>query len=202
MVAFSGTRLLDSSDEYESSSGAITPPDVSDDDFSQDVTADHDGYTSEENTAATIGTFQDSFKAFLHRVPRNSKFYKQHKYYSNTVASSTLDGLDVYSRDPIVRPSRRYPSFDKLDAKLSFKAQAAFADVSDLVSDEGFFENIPVVTKQTELVRLSSHHDCPTYLTGCRNHIGLLRLPRHLPMLRSRVWNKRLLRVVYRTRYG
>lgn len=163
MVAFSGIRLLDSSDEYESSSGAITPPDVSDDDFPQDVTADHDGYTSEENTAATIETFQDSFKAFLHRVPRNSKFHKQHKYYSNTVASSTLDGLDVYSRDPIVRPSRRYPSFDKLDAKLSFKAQAAFADESDLVSDEGFFENIPVITKRTEL---KSHWSVTTTSTS------------------------------------
>lgn len=158
MVTFSGTHLLDSSDEYDSSSGAITPPDVSDDDFSQTVAADHDGYTtSEENTAATIGTFQDSFKAFLHRVPRSSKFCKRHKH-SNTVTSSTLDGLDVYSRDPIVRPSRRYPSFDKLNAELSCKAQADHSLESDLVSDEGFFENIPVITKQTELVCLSSYH--------------------------------------------
>lgn len=155
MVTFSGTRLLDSSDdEYESSSGASTPPDVSDDGFSQAVSADHDGYTSEENTTATIGSFQDTFKAFLHRVPRNSKFYKQHKHSSNTVASSTLDGLDVYSRDPILRPSRQYPCFDKLHAEpSSFEAQPAFADISlesDLVSDEGFFENIPVITKRTE----------------------------------------------------
>ncbi|KAG2342417.1 hypothetical protein BDR05DRAFT_361724 [Suillus weaverae] len=160
MVTFSGTRLLDSSDEYESSSGAITPPDVLDDDFSQAVTADHDGY--EENTAATIGTFQDSFKAFLHRVPRSSKFYKQQKR-SNTVASSTLDGLDIYSRDPIVRPSRRYPSFDKLDAELSFKAQADISLESDFVSDEGFFENIPVITKQTEL---KSHWSVTTTSTS------------------------------------
>ncbi|KAG2089354.1 uncharacterized protein F5147DRAFT_780680 [Suillus discolor] len=162
MVTFSGTHLLDSSDEYDSSSGAITP-DVSDDDFSQTVAADHDGYTtSEENTAATIGTFQDSFKAFLHRVPRSSKFCKRHKH-SNTVTSSTLDGLDVYSRDSIVRPSRRYPSFDKLNAELSCKAQADHSLESDLVSDEGFFENIPVITKQTEL---KSHWSVTTTSTS------------------------------------
>ncbi|KAG1888503.1 hypothetical protein F4604DRAFT_954702 [Suillus subluteus] len=162
MVVFSGTRLLDSSDEYESSSGAITPPDASDDGFSQAVTADHDGYTSEENTAASIGTLQDSFKAFLHRVPRNPKFYKQHKH-SNTVASSTLDGLDVYSRDPIVRPTRRYPSFDKLDTELSYKAQADTSSESDHVSDEGFFENTPVITKQKEL---KSHWSVTTTSTS------------------------------------
>ncbi|KAG2152534.1 uncharacterized protein EDB93DRAFT_249094 [Suillus bovinus] len=160
MVTYSGTHLLDSSDGYESSSGAITPPDVSDDDFSQAVSVDHDGYTtSEENTAATTGTFQDSFKAFLHRVPRSSKFCKQHKR-SNTVASSTLDGLDVYSRGPIVRPSRRYPSFDKLNAD---KAQADVSLESDLVSDEGFFENIPVIAKHAEL---KSHWSVTTTSTS------------------------------------
>ncbi|KAG0697432.1 hypothetical protein DFH29DRAFT_151114 [Suillus ampliporus] len=163
MVTFSGARLLDSTDEYESSSGAITPPDVSDDDFSQVVTTDHDGYASEENTAATIKTVQDTFKAFLHRVPRNSKFYK----HSNTAASSTLDGLDIYSRDPIVRPSRQYSCFDKLDEALSFKAQAAFADISlesDLVSDEGFFEEMPVIRRQPS--GLKSHWSATTTSTS------------------------------------
>ncbi|KAG1726024.1 uncharacterized protein EDB91DRAFT_1265092 [Suillus paluster] len=153
MVTFSGARLLDSTDEYESSSGAITPPDVSDDDFSQAVTVDHDGYTSEENTTATVGTFQDTFKAFLHRVPRNSKFNKQLKR-SNTVTSSRLDRLDVGSRDPIVRPTRQYSCFDKLDEELSFKAQAAFTDISlesDPVSDEGFFEEMPDIRRRPEL---------------------------------------------------
>lgn len=159
MVIYSGTRLLDSSDEYESSSGAITP-DVSDDDFSQAVIADHDEYTSEENTAATIGTLQDSFKAFLHRVPRNPKTYKQHKQ-CNTVASSTLDGLDVYSRDPVIRPTRRYPSFDKLDTELSCKTQADTSVESDLVSDESFFESTPVTTKQ-----LKSHWSTTTISTS------------------------------------
>lgn len=155
MVTFSGTRLLDSSDEDESSSGAITPPDVSDDDFSQAVTADHDGYTSEENTSTTC---QDSFKAFLHRVPRNSKPKR-----SNTVASSTLDGLDGYSRAPVVRPSRRYPSFDKLDAEHSCKAQTDTSLESDHMSDEGFFENKPLVTKHTEL---KSHWSVTTTSTS------------------------------------
>jgi len=167
MVIYSGTRLLDSSDEYESSSGAITP-DVSDDDFSQAVIADHDEYASEENTAATIGTLQDSFKAFLHRVPRNPKTYKQQKH-CNTVASSTLDGLDVYSRDPVIRPTRRYPSFDKLDTELSCKTQADTSVEPDLVSDESFFESTPVTTKQ--LVRLSSYH--------ATSHISLLMQKSH-----------------------
>ncbi|KAG2359587.1 hypothetical protein BDR07DRAFT_1611260 [Suillus spraguei] len=162
MVTFSGTSLLDSSDESESSSGAITPPDVSDDDFFQPVIADHDECTSEENTAATIGILQDSFKAFLHRVPRKPKFYKQHKH-SNTVVSSTLDGLDVYSRDPVVRPSRRYPSFEKLDTELSCKTQTDVSVESDIVSDEGFFENLPVITKQTEL---KSHWSVTTTSTS------------------------------------
>jgi hypothetical protein len=148
MVTFSGTRLLDSSDEDDSSSGAITPPDVSDDIFSQAVTADHDGYASEENTSATC---QDSFKAFLHRVPRNSK----HKR-SNPVASSTLD---EYSRVPVVRPSRRYPSLEKLDADLSCKANSS---ESDHVSDEGFFENTPPIAKHT----LKSHWSVTTTSTS------------------------------------
>lgn len=150
MVTFSGTRLLDSSDENESSSGAITPPDVSEDDFSQAVTADNDGYTSEENISATC---QDSFKAFLHRVPRSSKPKR-----SNTVASSTRDG---YSRAPVVRPSRRYPSLDKLDAAFSCKANTS--SESDHVSDEGFFENTPHIAKHTEL---KSHWSVTTTSTS------------------------------------
>lgn len=159
MVTFSGTRLLDSSDE-ESSLGAITPPDVSDDDFSQAVTADNDGYTSEENTSATC---QDSFKAFLHRVPRSSKPKR-----SNTVASSTRDG---YSRAPVIRPSRRYPSLDQLDAEFSCKAYTSLE--SDHVSDEGFFENTPLIAKHTELVRPHHTHATP-HLTSppSRNHTG------------------------------
>ncbi|KAG1806975.1 uncharacterized protein BJ212DRAFT_774959 [Suillus subaureus] len=175
MVTFSGTRLLDSSDEYESSSGAITPPDVSDDDFSQAVAADHDRYTSEESTVAAIGTLQDSFKAFLHRVPRNPKFYKQHKH-SNTVASSTLDGLDVYSRDPTVRPICRYPSCDKLDTELSCKVPVDISSESGHVSDESFFENTPVITKQTEL---KSHWSVTTTSTSA--HVDVPRVEQKVP---------------------
>ncbi|KAG1739769.1 hypothetical protein EDD22DRAFT_959311 [Suillus occidentalis] len=149
MVTFSGNRLLDSSDE-ESSSGAITPPDVSDDDFSQAVTADNDGYTSEENTSATC---QDAFKAFLHRVPRSSKPKR-----SNTVASSTRDG---YSRAPVIRPLRQYPSLDQLDAEFSCKANTSLE--SDHVSDEGFFENTPLIAKHTEL---KSHWSVTTTSTS------------------------------------
>lgn len=162
MVTFSGAYLLDSCDEYESSPGAITPPDIFDANVSQTVTIEHTS-ESEENTA-TMEAFQDPFKAFLHRVPRNSKFHNR----PNTLASSTLDGLDVYSRDPVLptklrlslKPQCSFQCFGKLDEECSSKARDASPDISselDHVSDEGFFEDISSIKGRTELVRLTIH---------------------------------------------
>lgn len=166
MVTFSGALLLDSSDESEYSSGAITPPEIFDDDVSQVVTIEQ---TSEsgENTPM-METFQDVFKAFLHRVPRNSRYHKHKR--SNTLASSTLDGLDVYSRDPVFSTNpllsvkHQYFSqrFGKLDEELPLNARNESPDISselDHVSDEGFFEESSIFKGRTELVRLSSYYE-------------------------------------------
>jgi len=175
MVTFSGAHLLDSSDEYESSSGAITPPDVSDDDVSQVATVEHTS-DSEDNTATTE-TSQDAFKAFLHRVPRNSRSHKQLKH-SNTLASSTLDGLDVFSRDPVVPMKPRLTllrkvsskCFGKVDEKdelsLNWKPRGAFTEISsesDHASDEGFLEDLSSVKGRPEL---KSHWSVTTTSTS------------------------------------
>ena len=184
MVTFSGAHLLNSSHEYESS-----PSNVFDDDVSQIVNVE-DTSESEENTP-TMEIFQDAFKAFLHRVPRNSKVHQQGKY-SNMLASSTLDALDVCSRDLVlpIKPrlslSRKCSCqcFGKLDEKdqssLNWKARAAFPDIfpeSGHVSDEGFFEDLPVVKGRTELVRLISYYKALVHndISPCAIEITMVR---------------------------
>ncbi|KAH7925057.1 hypothetical protein BV22DRAFT_464685 [Leucogyrophana mollusca] len=143
MVTFSGARLLDSRGEHQRREAS---PDPFDEDYSQVVPVNEDAETFGENSA-TMATFQDAFKAFLHRVPRNSKQFSQHKH-SNTLASSTLGGLDVYLRDPAVPMKRKtphhYSCFDRLDVEPSFKAGSTFGRVpneSRRVVDEGYCED-------------------------------------------------------------
>ncbi|KAJ8583420.1 hypothetical protein M405DRAFT_828668 [Rhizopogon salebrosus TDB-379] len=188
MVTFSGALLLDSSDESEYSSGAITPPEIFDDDVSQVVTIEQ-ASESGENTP-TIETFQDVFKAFLHRVPRNSRYHKHKR--SNTLASSTLDGLDVYSRDPVFSTNpllsvkHQYFSqrFGKLDEELPLKARNESPDISsesDHVSDEGFFEESSIFKGRTEL---KSHWSVST--TSTSTYVEVPHISETVPESRSR----------------
>ena len=159
MVTFSGAHLLDLPNECESSSGVTTFPDIFDDDVSEAVSHEHTS-DSEESAATTVAS-QDAPKAFLHRVPRNSKFHKQHP---NTLASPALDRLDVYPRDPHVSLKHQSSVHRSVmvDEKSSSKTQAVVRNLSpesDDVSDEGFFEDISAVKGRTELVRLTFYHE-------------------------------------------
>ncbi|KIJ63007.1 hypothetical protein HYDPIDRAFT_113508 [Hydnomerulius pinastri MD-312] len=143
MVTFSGAALLES----ESLAGMASHPDVfddSDDDSSQVITIDRDSDTMGENTA-TLATFQDAFKAFLHRVPRNSRQPK-HAKCLQARASSTFDGLDVYSRDIALKPkgSIQFSCVDRLEMESSFRTPSTFGKLrlrSDLMLDRHHSED-------------------------------------------------------------
>ncbi|KAF8555619.1 hypothetical protein OG21DRAFT_1496184 [Imleria badia] len=139
MVTFSGAALLES----ESSSGRSSQPDIFDDDYSQFMSLDRDidgGVTTDENTA-TLATFQDVFKAFLRHTHWDSREHLNSKAgQSATRASSTFDGLDVYSHDVQVkgRRSLQLSCIDLLDTESSFRAPSAFGKLrlrSDLMLD-------------------------------------------------------------------
>lgn len=129
MVTFSGAELMES----ESLSG--TPPHVfeDDDDDSQLISVDRD--TDEvtmtgENTA-TLATFQDAFNAFLHRTPSEHLHTKAGQDTSRcmqTRASSTFDGLDVYSHDIQLKPKRslQLSCMDLLDVESTFRTPTEF----------------------------------------------------------------------------
>lgn len=133
MVTFSGAALLES----ESLSSIPLHPDVFDDDgHSQFISLDRDSdrdTTTSENTA-TLSTFQDAFKAFLRRTPWDSKEHLHTKAGQGTPgclqtrASSTFDGLDVYSHDIQVKPKRslQLSCVDLLDIETSFRPPSAF----------------------------------------------------------------------------
>ncbi|KAG8216285.1 hypothetical protein J3R82DRAFT_6346 [Butyriboletus roseoflavus] len=140
MVTFSGAELLES----ESLSG--TSPDAfDDDDESQLISVDRD--TDEvtmtgENTA-TLATFQDAFNAFLHRAPSEHLHAKPGQdtlRCMQTRASSTFDGLDVYSHDIQLKPKRslQLSCMNLLDVESTFRMPSEFGRLrvgSDLMLD-------------------------------------------------------------------
>lgn len=144
MVTFSGAALLES----ESSSDIPPHSGVFDDDCSQLISFDQDSdrdSTTSEYTAALV-TFQDSFKAFLHRTPLHSKEQLHVKAGQGVPgclqarASSTFDGLDIYSHDIQVKPRRslQLSCVDLLDIESSFRAPSALGRLrlrSDLMLD-------------------------------------------------------------------
>ncbi|KAN0085629.1 hypothetical protein V8E55_006763 [Tylopilus felleus] len=144
MVTFSGAALL----EPESSSGRSQHPNVFDDDCSQFVSFERDidgGATPDENTA-TLATFQDVFKAFMRHTPWDSREHLNTKAGQSgprglqTRASSTFDGLDIYSHDVQIKPRRsmQLSCIDLLDMESSFRAPSAFGRLrlrSDLMLD-------------------------------------------------------------------
>lgn len=125
MVTFSGAELLESEDL-----SGIPPHIFDDDDYSQFISVDRD--TDEttmtgENTA-TLATFQDAFNAF---TPSDSQEHPHTKAGQDppcclqTRASSTFDGLDVYSHDIQLKPKRsvRLSYMDLLDTESLFRTQ-------------------------------------------------------------------------------
>ena len=146
MVTFSGAALLES----DSSSETPPQPDVFDDDYSQYISVDRDvdgGTATSENTA-TLATFQDVFKAFLRHTPWDSREHLNTKAGLGvprglqTRASSTFDGLDVYSHDNYLKSRRslQLSCIDLLDMdpESSFRTPSAFGRLrlrSDLMLD-------------------------------------------------------------------
>lgn len=144
MVTFSGAELLES----ESLSGRLPHSGAFDEDYSQFVSIDREmdeGAITGENTA-TLATFQDVFKAFLRHTPWDSREHLNTKSGQGaprgiqTRASSTFDGLDVYSHDAPFRPRRsvQLSCIDLLDVESSFHGPSAFGKLrlrSDLMLD-------------------------------------------------------------------
>ncbi|KAH7912749.1 hypothetical protein BJ138DRAFT_1147546 [Hygrophoropsis aurantiaca] len=177
MVTFSGARLLDSRGE---SYLAVEDPNA--DPFHEDypqvlpVNGDPDEFGE---SSATMATFQDAFKAFLHRIPRNSNYHTNHKH-SNTIASSTLGGLDIYSREPATplpmrrRSPQRYPYFNRLDREPPLTPRSKFGVPKNespcTVDDEGFYEDRIVAC---EPVNLKSHFSTTT--TSTSNYVAVAR---------------------------
>ncbi|KAF9237714.1 hypothetical protein BU15DRAFT_75706 [Melanogaster broomeanus] len=188
MVTFSGASLL----ECESLTGIASRPDVFDDDRLRVISADRDTDTLGENTA-TLATLQDAFKAFLHRVPRNSKQSRSTKCLQ-TRASSIFDGCDVYSRDIEFKPQRSLPSqrlcgVDRLDMESSFKTPSAFGRFrlrSDLRVNNYHSENESCVSRHAYLKSRFS-----TTTTSTSNYVevahGLQNNPRLVPSTLSQV---------------
>ncbi|KAF9226024.1 hypothetical protein BS17DRAFT_776483 [Gyrodon lividus] len=180
MVTFSGAALLES----ESLTGIASRPDVFDDDNCSRVTsADRDTDTMGENNA-TLAGFQDAFKAFLHRVPRSSKQSRGTKCLQAR-ASSTYDGLDVYSRDIELKPKRslQLSYVDRLDMESSFRTPSAFGRLrlrSDLMLDKHRSENESCMGRHTYLKSRFS-----TTTTSTSNYIdvanGLQSDPKLIP---------------------
>ncbi|KAG9311935.1 hypothetical protein JVU11DRAFT_8196 [Chiua virens] len=136
MVTFSGAALLES----ESLSGNAFDED------GQFISVDTDGSSTIGENTATLATFQDAFKAFLHRTPWNSKEHLHTRAgqgtscYLQSRASSTFDGLDVYSHDIQLKRTRslQLSCFDLLDTEPSFRASSGFGKLwlrSDLIPD-------------------------------------------------------------------
>ncbi|EGO03514.1 hypothetical protein SERLA73DRAFT_158137 [Serpula lacrymans var. lacrymans S7.3] len=145
MVTFSGARLLDAREDHDLDNGPPSLADLCDDERSQMLSMDPFGDVSSENTA-TLATFQDVFKSFLHRVPKNPRQFLRHRR-SQTVASSTFNGLDVYTEDMPLAMNRRiasqYSRFDQIDGQRSFLPHSAFKDTdsdSESMSDGDFEE--------------------------------------------------------------
>ncbi|KAF8837322.1 hypothetical protein BDN67DRAFT_1013954 [Paxillus ammoniavirescens] len=180
MVTFSGPALLES----DSLTGIASRPDVFDDDrCSRAISVDRDTDTTEESTA-TLATFQDAFKAFLHRVPRTAKQSRSTRYLQAR-ASSTYDGLDVYSHDITLKPKRSLQSsyFDRLDMESAFRTPSAFGRLrlrSDLMVDKYHPENEFCMSRHTHLKSRFS-----TTTTSTSNYIdvgnGLQSAPRFAP---------------------
>lgn len=143
MVTFSGAELLES----ENLSGL--PPHVFDDDnYSQFISTDRDTdeVTATGENTATLATFQDAFNAFLQRTPSDSKEHPHTKPGENsprclqTRASSTFDGLDVYSHDLRLKSKRslQLSCMDLLDTESLFRTPCEFGRLrlrSDLMLD-------------------------------------------------------------------
>lgn len=131
MVTFSGAELLESE-----SSSRIPSRVFDDDDYSQFISVDRD--TDEititgENTA-TLATFQDAFNAFLQCTPSDSKEHPHTKAGQDAPrgmqarASSTFDGLDVYSHDIQMKSKRsvRLSGMDLFDMGSFFHTPCEF----------------------------------------------------------------------------
>ncbi|KAI9458057.1 hypothetical protein HD554DRAFT_1753226 [Boletus coccyginus] len=144
MVTFSGAALLES----ESLSGRLAHPDLFDDDHSHFISVDRDtdGSTTTDENTATLATFQDVFKAFLRHTPWDSREHLNTKAGQGaprglqTRASSTFDGLDVYSHDIQLKSKRslQLSCIDLLDIESSFRTPPAFGRLrlrSDLMLD-------------------------------------------------------------------
>lgn len=178
MVTFSGAALLES----ESSSGIPPLPDIFDNDngHSQFITVDQEsdsGTTTSENTP-TLVIFQDAFKAFLHRTPSTTWDSRRHaptragqgtSYCLQSRASSTFDGLDVYSHDIQIKPKRslKKSSADLLDVNSSFRTPPTFGKLrirSDLMVDS---------YRPESEVSESSSRSRPSYLVS-PPHLGIM----------------------------
>jgi len=141
MVTFSGTALLES----ESLSGRLAHLNLFDDDDSQFISVDRDtdGSTMMDENTATLATFQDVFKTFLRHTPWDSREHLNTKTGPRglqTRASSTFDGLDVYSHDIQLKSkqSLQLSCIDLLDIESSFRTPPAFGRLrlrSDLMLD-------------------------------------------------------------------
>ncbi|KAG6370872.1 hypothetical protein JVT61DRAFT_10894 [Boletus reticuloceps] len=135
MVTFSGAALLES----EGSSGGTSHADAFYDDYSQSISLDRD-MDGDENTA-TLSTFQDVFKAFIRHTAWDSREHLNTKSGQGPPrASSTFDGLDVYSHDVQLKPrkSLQLSCMDLLDMESSFRTPSAFGRLrlrSDLMLD-------------------------------------------------------------------
>ncbi|KAH0834647.1 hypothetical protein J3R83DRAFT_10157 [Lanmaoa asiatica] len=162
MVTFSGAALLES----ESLSGM--PPHIfDDDDDSQCIFVDRDaeGCTTAGENTATLATFQDAFKAFLHCTPSESKEHLHTKAghgasrYLQTRASSTFDGLDVYSHDIHLKTKRslQLSCTDLLDMASSFRIPSEFGRLR--LGSDSMLDSYPSDSESD-----SSSESRPTYL--------------------------------------
>lgn len=97
---------------------------------------------------STFALFQDTFQDTFQSTPHQSQRYRHN--HSQTVASSTNGGLDLYTREynpsSHIKPNVHYSCFDDLDAEMTFDARLAFSLEESLdpdrasFSDEGFFD--------------------------------------------------------------
>ncbi|KAH7881887.1 hypothetical protein F5I97DRAFT_463673 [Phlebopus sp. FC_14] len=134
MVTFSGAALLES----ETCTGMAPHSDVFNADCSQIMSLDRNISATADNTT-NLAAFQDAFKAFLHRVPRNSR----QSFQSKTVAAhQRLDCSYVHPRDCTLKPrsSLQFSNCDKAaDVESSSHASLAARGIrrfrSDIVHD-------------------------------------------------------------------
>lgn len=138
MVTYRGAKLFDP----RSSADAITPQKTQ----MQPIDSLADNCRTSE-----FAVYQDVFKdTFQTTLKPSQRFHHKH---SHTIASSTLGGLDLYTRDSVlvadhksVGQIRHFSCLDQLDDDLAFDARLAFSLEDSLVAerdttrDEGFFE--------------------------------------------------------------